>query len=1047
MRDSILHRTHEALGWPTHAEILHPSGQGASAVARLASEKIRRSLAGYPGTDALSVGILTTTLDATESPLAIVCEFATPVPDDTLLQAQRIAWNFNRSLLLVTAEPHAIRVWSCYETPVLDRHGTRIAPEGEDPAIATVRESATRGWVEAATTEGLHWASLVSGAFVRRHASRFPTEEKADRALLANLRAVRDRLHESGLPDAVSHDLLARVIFVQFLFDRRDSQGRAALDAQELAQLHEFEVLSARHETLADVLSSYDDAYALFRYLNRRFNGDLFPGGSRLPEEGDGWAIEQNHVRPEHLRLLSRFVEGILDLESGQHNLWQLYAFDAIPLDLISSIYEQFVDKEAGTGIHYTPGHLVDLILDSVLPWDHDDWNVRVLDPACGSGIFLVKAYQRLVYRWKRAEGQSTIPVSVLKRLLTHNVFGVDKDPGAVRVAAFSLYLAMCDEIDPRDYWSHAALDFPVIQGHRIVEVDFFDEDTPGIQTDADAGTYDIVVGNPPFGDGTIRRSDAAGAWAEAQDWPVANHDIGTLFLAKAAELTRKGGAVGLVQSAAALLYNEKAATVRHKVFFDHRRIESVTMFARFPLFDDVRVPTCVLVLRNYPPDGSPFWYICPKRHSSDGDASRIVLDRHDVHAVTPYDVLDEPWVWETLAWGGARDRALVRQLMRCRSLNDFAEAGDVTIRVGVNRGNRKKDQPALLGRKILESPAFPETGSLWLNASNLPINHNVAVHSRDSTNFAAFELPQLIVKLSWIQSVNRFQAQLVGEPTVPSNEGEGVLCSQSYATVHGDEHLLKLAAVTLNSSLATYFLFLSSGRFAFDRSQPNPDDLYNVPLPPVEPDDPAVIEALAAIRSVDDVDPVVFDLFGLAEAERILVQDLVGITLRDFRGRSPKPGYRPTLRAANEGHASDVVEYARILTRVIEAAYGDAVPAAVEVFQEEYNPHLPVRVAQVVIGRGATPGVTLRSVDPRNAYEHLAAIYAETPAVEGQCVTDYRFTTLGGYGAVVVTLVKPDLARYWTRSAALRDADALVADLGVWRTSAPPSVEGEPVA
>lgn len=1040
MKGSVLHRTHEALGWPTRAEILHPSGPGASAVARLASDKIRRSLTGYPGTETLSVGVLTTTHDATEPPLAIVCEFGTPVPDETLLQAQRIAWNFNRSLLLVTAEPHAVRVWSCYETPVVDRHGARVAPEDVDPAITAVHEGDEGEWAESAIAAGLHWASLVSGAFVRRHAARFPTEEKADRTLLANLRAVRDRLHEGGLPDAVSHDLLARVIFVQFLFDRRDSQGRAALDAQELAQLHDFDVLAGQHETLADVLGSYDDAYALFRYLNRRFNGDLFPGG------GDGWAVEQAHVRPEHLRLLSRFVEGVLDLESGQTNLWPLYAFDAIPLDLISSIYEQFVDKETGTGIHYTPGHLVDLILDSVLPWDHPDWDVRVLDPACGSGIFLVKAYQRLVYRWKQAEGQPAAPVSVLKRLLTQNVFGVDKDPGAVRVAAFSLYLAMCDEIDPRDYWSHAALDFPALQGSRIVESDFFDEGTPGFQTGADAGTYDVVVGNPPFGDGTVRKSDAAGTWAALSDWPVANNDIGTLFLAKAAELAREGGGVGLVQSAAALLYNEKAAAVRHKVFFDHRRIESVTMFARFPLYEDVRVPTCVVVLRNYPPDGEPFWYICPKRHSSDGDARRIVLDRHDVHAVSPYDVLDEPWVWEALAWGGARDRALVRRLMRHRSLNDYVERGEVAVRVGVNRGNRRREQPALLGRKILETPIFPEVGALWLDPDLLPDNDDLDVHSRDSTNFDAFELPQLIVKLSWIQAVNRFQAQLVGAPPSTATEGEGVLCSQSYATVHGDEHLLRLAAVTLNSSLATYFLFLTSGRFAFDRSQPNPDDLYRVPLPPVVPDDPAVVEALAAVRSVDDVDRVVFDLFDLAEAERIIVKDLVEVTLRDFRGRSPKPGYRPTQRTG-EGRASDVVEYAHTLTRVLEAAYGDAVPAAVEVLEEERDVHLPVRVAQVAIGQGVVPGVSLRTVESRAAYDHLAAVYAETLAVDGRCVTDYRPATLGGHKAVVVTLVKPDLVRYWTRSAALRDADALVADLGVWRTSAPPPVEGEPVA
>ena len=82
--------------------------------------------------------------------------------------------------------------------------------------------------------------------------------------------------------------------------------------------------------------------------------------------------------------------------------LWPQYAFDVIPLEFISSIYETFVTKRAsGDGIYYTPSYLVDFVLDRVLPWDGTDWDLKVIDPACGSGIFLVKAFQRLVHRWK----------------------------------------------------------------------------------------------------------------------------------------------------------------------------------------------------------------------------------------------------------------------------------------------------------------------------------------------------------------------------------------------------------------------------------------------------------------------------------------------------------------------------------------------------------------------------------------------------------------------------------------------------------------------
>ena len=1052
MSGSILNRTHSALGWPTRARILEPSEPGASAVARLASNKIRRSLAGYPGAEGLAVGVLAVDGESTEPPLAVVCEFATPVPEETLLQAQRLAWNFNRSLLLVTAEPHAVRVWSCYETPVVDRYGDGVASdlaerlalveEPDSPHIVGVTESSDESWTAEAITAGLHWASLVSGAFVRRHAERFPTEKKADKALLDNLRAVRDRLRERGLPDEYSHDLLARVIFVQFLFDRKDSQGRAALDADELDQLRVVGRLAGTHETLSGVLGHYDDAYALFDYLNERFNGDLFPGqGPSSADPDDVWAEERGHVEPHHLSLLAQFVDGSLDLTSGQANLWPLYAFDAIPLDLISSIYEQFVDKEGGTGIHYTPGHLVDLVLDSVLPWDGDGWDVRVLDPACGSGIFLVKAYQRLVHRWKRAEGQDAVPIPVLKRLLTQNVFGVDKDPGAVRVAAFSLYLAMCDEIEPRDYWSHSGVRFPALQGRRLVEADFFAEDVPGIRTVEDAGSYDVVVGNPPFGDRTIRDSEAAAAWAADHDWPVANLDVGTVFIGKAAELTRAGGAVGLVQSAAALMYNRHAAPVRRRVFLDHRRVEGVTLFAQFPLFDDARPPTCVVVIRNDPADGSDFWYAVPKRHSADGDARRIVLDRHDVQWVSPYDVVENPWLWEVLAWGGPRDRALVRELRAKPNLEGLRVAGDVSMRVGVNRGNREKAQPALVGRPILETPSFPTDGGLLLSPSALPINEDAATDAGASTGMDAFALPQLVVKLSWIQRVNRFQARLVGEAGEVATSGEGVLCSQSYASVHGPPDVITLAALTINSALAMYYLFMTSGRFAFKRPQPNPSDFYRIPLPLGAWDDGRTKAALA--QDGEDVDPVVYDLFGFTEAERILIEDVASVTIPDFNGPHPKPGYAPTPRGA--GADGGLLSYGRVFCRVLAAAFGDAMGTRIEVVEEEGAERLPVRVVRVVVGEGVESAVSTVSVPPSTTFEELAVKYALSdsggPArpvshAEGRCLTVYEGLVEGGHDAAAFTFVKPDLVRYWTRSVALRDADALVADLGAWRAA-----------
>lgn len=214
-------------------------------------------------------------------------------------------------------------------------------------------------------------------------------------------------------------------------------------------------------------------------------------------------------------------------------------------------------------------------VLDQVLPWNGDAWNLKILDPACGSGIFLVKAFQRLVHRWKAAHPGSAISADLMRRLLTENLLGVDKDPHAVRVACFSLYLAMCDEIEPRRYWTD--IHFPTMRGVRLICSDFFDEGpgfaTPDANVDMSNVGYDLIVGNAPWGKNLL--TAPAQAWSEdaLHPWAVANKDIGCLFLAKGARLLKPQGRLAMIQSAASLLFNlgEAAQRFRKKLFSTHR--------------------------------------------------------------------------------------------------------------------------------------------------------------------------------------------------------------------------------------------------------------------------------------------------------------------------------------------------------------------------------------------------------------------------------------------------------------------------------------------
>ena len=471
-------QTEHELGWPNEQLILDPPGAGAAVNVALAREKIGQSLKFFDGTEDVQVGTLSPDPMAkeTQPPVALVCVFPRLASPQTLAELQRLAWNFSRTPTLLTVEPHRVRAFTCCEKPSREDHGDTLPSEISEARYHFRNTSDLSDFISEQATHALSWLELASGRFVRRHQQRFLSENRADNLLLENLESVREQLNQQGLPYETIHDLLARTIFIQFLFHRRDSNGETALNSEYLNRLHRQEVLFGSYETLSEILMNHTDSYRLFRYLDRHFNGDLFPGKSSNPEDQEQeWETEMQVVRPDHLQLLSDFVEGRLQIRSGQYSLWPAYSFDTVPLEFISSIYEAFVAPRPGTV--YTPAHLVDFVLDGVLPWGEKEWDLKILDPACGSGIFLVKAFQRLVHRWKRAHPQRPISSDVLYSMLEQNLVGVDIDSEAVRVASFSLYLAMCDEIDPRHYWRD--VHFPILRGQRLISKDFFSEAVP----------------------------------------------------------------------------------------------------------------------------------------------------------------------------------------------------------------------------------------------------------------------------------------------------------------------------------------------------------------------------------------------------------------------------------------------------------------------------------------------------------------------------------------------------------------------------------------
>ena len=1024
---------HARLGWPTSQDIVHPTGPAASVFARLVQEKIGATIRRFPEARDARVGVLMGDPNAStsEPPLAIVVESRIALEMDTLRELHRLAWNFSHVPVVITVEPSLLRVWSCCEAPNPDRQFQDYIVES---VPAEQLHEARLEQLEYSAARALHWINLVSGQFFSERSARFDRDGRADQMLLKNLRYIRAELSREGLDnDDVCHDLLARVIFVQFLFDRKDQDGRSALNVAKLHRLHSEDVLRNVHDSLASVLSDYEDTYRLFDWLNGKFNGDLFPGrGQTLADRSKDWMDERQVVGPKHLALLSDFICGTLDMPSQQLNLWPQYSFDVIPLEFISCIYEAFVtEKGSRDGIYYTPSYLVDFILDRILPWDDPNWDLRILDPACGSGIFLVKAFQRLVHRWKLSNGGAPIRADTLRRLLERNIFGVDKDPHAVRVACFSLYLAMCDEIEPRYYWSQVT--FPQMRRRRLVCSDFFSEDQVGINTKKNALSYDLVIGNAPFGENVITKEARHWATADERSWTIPNNDIGGLFLAKSAQLVTQTGRVALIQSANTMLFNIGAASRFRRQIFSTHQIEQVFNLSalRFRVFqrrwhttNKSVAPVCIVILRRDPPAvDNLVSYVSPKSVRPLVDEFTILIEPSDYRTVSNSEAITDSTIWSTLMWGSARDAQLLRKLRGYANLSQLEKEGVVYARGGIVYGDRSKDAPYYEGRRLFDERMFPRGNLLALDTDGLPIVEGILVHSRDSTSMDAFEWPQLIVKRSWHKPTGRFHARLNR-----SRERRGILCNQSYLSIHGPSATLEAAAMAHNSNVAVYFHFLTSGRFAAYRPKLSKDEVLRLPIP--SPTDGMSTH----IEDITHLNRRMYESFDLRDAERVLIEDALEYTIADFVGSDTSIGRQST--SEENGDEAHLRAYCEYFFRVTKAGFGDNKSISATIYRNDAGA-MPYRMIAVVLGGTPDQEVEVHNIASAALLDELQRLSA---AAARRSHAIFSQNVIRIYEACenkpTVFLIKPDQKRFWTRSAGVQDGDEVALDLFRWQQS-----------
>jgi hypothetical protein len=369
-----------------------------------------------------------------------------------------------------------------------------------------------------------------------------------------------------------------------------------------------------RLRTVANGTQTYPRLLELFRAADARYNSGLF----HFSKEKDQ-AEEPDTLTPN----LALDDKTLKDIIAHLYYPDSPYEFSVLPADILGSVYERFLGKtirltdghqakieekpevrKAG-GVYYTPSYIVDYIVQNTLgklltPETEkpiplaDAAKLKVVDPACGSGSFLIVAYQFLLdwhrdryaenpEKWSKGKtgtlyqakgGEWRLTTAEKKRILLNNIHGVDIDAAAVEVTKLSLLLKVLEgetgEIAQRDFLKERERILPDLAnnikcGNSLIGPDFYDAPEMDLLDDEaryrvnvfdwkaafpevfSHGGFDCVIGNPPYVRVQLFAHHETDYLFRAYKSASSKIDLSVFFLEKSFNLITESGLIGLI--------------------------------------------------------------------------------------------------------------------------------------------------------------------------------------------------------------------------------------------------------------------------------------------------------------------------------------------------------------------------------------------------------------------------------------------------------------------------------------------------------------------
>ena len=744
---------------------------------------------------------------------------------------------------------------------------------------------------------------------------------------------------------------------------------------------------------------------------------------------------------------------------AGQYRFWG-YDFKYIPIELISAVYDRFLgedDKQRRKqGAYYTPMFLADTVISQV--WDTLSDTTKetghFLDPACGSGVFLVRSFQRLCEHWRGTRKSGKIRWDSLLGILSR-LHGWDIDSRAVRVAVFSLYIALLEEVSPPDIRRliRRGRRLPALWGKNLRRRDFF-------KIQADEVQADVLIGNPPW----LSRSGEDGEdrssvkWCHDERLLIPGKEEAWAFVWKSLRHLREGGIVAFLLPAMAFLHNhaKNAVAARNRLLRDVRILRIIN-FAdlRFQLFEGAVRPAALIIFgpsdRKAPAYRFEYW--TPKADLNLKIKRLITLSSGDKCLITSRMMEEDSTIFTQRLWMNDPETKLFNYL----SL--FPKLGEVAKAYGVQRRKRE----------------FPNREQWLIGQGFQPINteRTVARTTSPLTSDSVGKLPHLP-----IHAFNPL-AQPVGSlPSWPTNQvrrkgfepgftGPRILIPQGLDTIgqrlratyledpltfqdtiqalvapRGEERRAKLLTALLNSRLIAWFAFHGTASLGSERPKVSQTELLSLPFP--SPDDMPQRErsesaenALIALvdrmiesaggsfelrenegNHFEEIDRLTCEFFCLSDEEIILVDDTVEWILPSIQ---PRSSLFPDLWKPADLNARR--SYAITLVRGMEEWFDRDCTIGIRL--EARNDDLAILRLTLEEGRKKT-GYTEKNNGSVGAVLARLPEHVHQPLPGNfQLMPDFRI-----FAGNDLYLVKPTRRRFWLRSAALADADAIALNL-----------------